>query len=224
MEYTPLTLAGQLLKFMDTVGIARAHLSGESLGGWVASFGAIKYPQRVNRLQLNTAGGIPISVKGQADMQTLMELSKKMAGQPPTFENVKARIAWLIHPDNHHLITDELVNLRLHTYTLPAGREVMPLVNRLLPRHDKFLIPLEKIMVPKKLLWTRDNPIHDLGSAIAAQQRSSASPAPAWWSWRPIAATGRNPRRRRNSTASPANFLPLPQGRFNNPAIPSQIR
>jgi len=171
MEYTPPALAEQLREFMDVMEIPRAHLSGESLGGWVSGYFAIKYPHRVNRLQLNTTGGIPISAKGKIDMQNLMELSKKIAGQPPTFESVKARIAWLIHPDNHHLITDELVNLRLHYYTMPEGREVMPLVNRILPRHDEFLLPLEEITVPTQLLWTRDNPIHDLDSAIAAQKR-----------------------------------------------------
>jgi len=171
MEYTPLVLAAQLRELMDAMDIPRAHLSGESLGGWVAGFFAAKYPERVIKLQLNTAGGIPISAKGLEDMAVFRALSAKVAGQPPTYESVKDRIKWLIHPDHHGLITDELVNLRLYYYTMPEGRAVMPLVNRILPRHDEFLLPLEEIKVPTQFLWTRDNPIHDLGSAIAAQQR-----------------------------------------------------
>jgi len=104
-------------------------------------------------------------------MANLMELSKKAAGAAPTYDGVKARIQWLIHPRNHHLITDELVNLRLHFYLMPEGREVSPMVNRMLPRHDEFLIPLEKIACPTMLLWTRDNPIHDLECAEGAARR-----------------------------------------------------
>jgi len=172
MEYTPIVLADQLRELMDALGIQRAHLSGESLGGWVSAYFATIYPDRVDRLMLNTGAGIPIvSAKGRADMDNLMELSKRAAGQAPSFESVKARIQWLIHPKNHHLITDELVNLRLRYYTMPEGREVSPMVNRMLPRHDEFLVPLEDIRSETMLLWTRDNPIHDLECAEAANKR-----------------------------------------------------
>lgn len=172
MEYTPPVLAEQVRELMDAMGIQKAHLSGESLGGWVSAFFAIRYPDRVDRLMLNTGAGIPIvSEKGRADMANLMELSKKAAGAAPTFDSVKARIQWLIHPSNHHLVTDELVNLRLRYYLMPEGREVSPLVNRMLPRHDEFLIPLEQIRQPTMLLWTRDNPIHDLECAQSAARR-----------------------------------------------------
>ncbi len=173
MEYTPPVLAEQLRELMDALDIERAHLSGESLGGWVSGFFAAAYPQRVDKLMLNTGAGIPIvSEKGRADMLDLMERSKKAAGVAPTFESVKHRIEWLIHPRNHQrLVTDELVDLRLHYYTMPEGREVTPMVNRMLPRHDEFLLPLEQIQAPTMLLWTRDNPIHDLECAEAAAKR-----------------------------------------------------
>lgn len=172
MEYTPPVLAEQVRELMDALGIASAHLSGESLGGWVSGFFAAKYPDRVQRLMLNTGAGIPIvSQKGRADMSDLMERSKKAAGIAPTFEAVKHRIEWLIHPKNHHLVTDELVNLRLQFYLMPEGREVTPQVNRMLPRHDEFLLPLEQIQHQTMLLWTRDNPIHDLECAQAAVKR-----------------------------------------------------
>jgi len=174
MEYTPPVLAEQVIELMDALGIQKAHLSGESLGGWVSGFIAVRYPDRVLRVMLNTGAGIPIvSEKGRADMADLMERSKKAAGAAPTFEAVKHRIEWLIHPKNHHLVTDELVNLRLKYYLMPEGREVTPQVNRMLPRHDEFLVPLEEIRHETMLLWTRDNPIHDLECAQAAVKRIS---------------------------------------------------
>jgi HOMODA hydrolase len=173
MEYTPPVLAEQTRELMDALGIHKAHLSGESLGGWVSGFFAVTYPQRVERLMLNTGAGIPIiSDKGRADMADLMERSKKAAGLAPSYEMIKHRIEWLIHPANHaRLVTDELVNLRLWYYTRPEGKEVMTMVNRMLPRHDEFLIPLEQIQAETLLLWTRDNPIHDLECARGALER-----------------------------------------------------
>lgn len=173
MEYTPPVLAEQVRELMDAMGIERAHLSGESLGGWVSGFFAVKYPQRLLKLMLNTGAGIPIvSDKGRADMLDLMERSKKAAGLAPTYEMVKHRIEWLMHPSNHQrLVTEELVNLRLRYYLMPEGREVTPMVNRMLARHDEFLVPLEDIKAETMLLWTRDNPIHDLECAGAAQAR-----------------------------------------------------
>lgn len=172
MEYTPLVLAEQVRELMDALGVRKAHLSGESLGGWVSGFLAVKYPERVGRVMLNTGAGIPIvSHQGRADLVDLMERSKKAAGVAPTFEAVKHRIEWLIHPNNHHLVTDEMVNLRLKFYLMPEGREVTPMVNRMLPRHDEFLLPLEQITQETLLLWTRNNPIHDLECAQAAVKR-----------------------------------------------------
>lgn len=172
MEYTPPVLADQVRELMDAMGIQKAHLSGESLGGWVSGFFAVKYPERVGKLMLNTGAGIPIvSDQGRADMLDLMERSKKAASAAPTFEMVKHRIEWLIHPKNHHLVTDEMVNLRLKFYLMPEGREVTPMVNRMLPRHDEFLLPLEQITQDTMLLWTRNNPIHDLECAQAAVKR-----------------------------------------------------
>jgi HOMODA hydrolase len=133
---------------------------------------AVLHPERVDRLMLNTGAGIPIvSDKGRADMQDLMDRSRKAAGLAPSFDSVKHRIEWLIHPGNRALVTDELVQLRLRYYLMPEGREVTPQVNRMLPRHDEFLIPLEQIRHETLLLWTRDNPIHDLDCARAALQR-----------------------------------------------------
>jgi HOMODA hydrolase len=172
MVYTPVVLAEQVRELMDALSLQKAHLSGESLGGWVSGFFALKYPERVNRLMINTGAGIPIvSEKGRADMANLMELSKKAGAVAPTFESVKARIRWLIHPRNHHLITDELVNVRLRYYTLAGSREIAPMINGMLPRHDEFLLPLEQIHHRTMFLWTRDNPIHDLECAQAAATR-----------------------------------------------------
>src|SRR6476619_1423412 len=81
-----------LLAVLDAIGAERAHLSGESLGGWVVARAAVDHPDKVDRLVLNTAGG------SQADpkvMKRIITLSMA-AAEHPTWETVQARIKWLV--------------------------------------------------------------------------------------------------------------------------------
>lgn len=172
-RYDPKLLADQLRELMDAMDIESAHLSGESLGGWVSGIFATTYPKRVRRLMLNTAAGIPIiSAKGREDLATLLTLNERNVGQAPTYDGVKARMRWLMHPTNHHLLDDELIDLRLAIYNMPDTAVAAPLLNEILVSHDECLIPLEQLECDTLFLWTRDNPIHDTASAEAAAART----------------------------------------------------
>jgi len=169
-KYTPMMLAEQLGELMDELGIFKAHLSGESLGGWVSGHFAAAYPDRVGRLMLNTAGGIPIvTEKGKQDLQTFIGLNKRNIDNTPSYESVQARMHWLMHPKNRHLVDDELVDLRLRIYLNPASRAILPNLNEIVEHHDEYLLPLEKLPKGTLFLWTHDNPIHDTESVKAAQ-------------------------------------------------------
>lgn len=175
-DYNPAIFAEQLRELMDTMRIESAHLSGESLGGWVSGLFAAKYPERVRRLMLNTAGGIPVvSEKGKQDMQNFMDLNKRNVDSVPNRDSVLARMQWLMHPNNHHLLDEELVDLRLKVYLAPETRRVAPKINAVIQRHDDFLIPLESLRCETLFLWTKDNPIHDLEAARAASARVPGS-------------------------------------------------
>ena len=175
-DYNPAVFAEQLRELMDALKIAAAHLSGESLGGWVSGIFAAKYPQRVKRLMLNTAGGIPVvSVKGKQDMANFMALNKANVDSVPNRGTVLARMQWLLHPNNHAMLDEELVDLRLKIYLAPDTRRVAPKINAVIQRHDDFLIPLESLRCETLFLWTRDNPIHDLEAAHAASAKVPGS-------------------------------------------------
>lgn len=175
-EYTPMMLAEQLGELMDAMGIDKAHLSGESLGGWVSGHFAANHPERVGRLMLNTAGGIPIVTdKGRQDLATFIGLNKRNIDNTPSYESVQARMHWLMHENNRHLVDAELVDLRLGIYLRPESRKVLPLLNRIIENHDDYLIPLDKLPEGTLFLWTRDNPIHDTPSVEAAQARVPGS-------------------------------------------------
>lgn len=174
--YDPSVFANQLLELMDAMDIASAHLSGESLGGWVSGLFAARHPERVRRLMLNTAAGIPVvSAKGRQDMENFMALNRRNVDSVPNRESVTARMQWLMHPANHYLLVDELIDLRLAIYLAPETRRVAPKINAVIQRHDEFLIPLEALRCETLFLWTRDNPIHDLEAAKAAASRVKGS-------------------------------------------------
>ncbi len=114
-----------LLAFLDAIGVERAHLSGESLGGWVVSRAAVDHPEKVDRLVLNTAGG------SQADpevMKRIITLSMA-AAENPTWETVQARIKWLMADKSKGY--DDLVASRQRVYRQPgfvsAMRDIMAL-------------------------------------------------------------------------------------------------
>ncbi|CAG2161306.1 alpha/beta fold hydrolase [Cupriavidus numazuensis] len=178
VEYTPITYARLLAELMDVMDIQSAHLSGESLGGWVAGVFAALYPNRVKRLVLNTAAGIPVvSEKGRQDLRNLDELNKKNFGKPPSVETIRMRMQWLMHESNWHLLDDELIGSRLALYTRPDFQRTAPLVFALVKRHDELgesgaMIQPQDLQCETLYLWTRDNPIHDVAAATAACERT----------------------------------------------------
>lgn len=177
IDYTSDTYVEQLKELMDLFGAEKADISGESLGGWVAGRFAVKYPGRVKRLVLNTAGGIPIvSEKGREDAANLSRLSQNTVSTPPTQDSVRKRMQWLMHESNWGLLDDELVDTRLKFYSAPDFQAAAPKVLALLKRlNDDVsgaqMIELEKIQAETLLYWTKFNPIHDVESAEAALPR-----------------------------------------------------
>jgi len=168
LEYTPMVLVEHLRELMDALGIEKAHLSGESMGGWVSGLFTVVYPDRVLKLNFNTAAGLPIiTEKGREELNELVELTSKATTiSPPTFESVKNRMKWLFHPNNHDsMITDELVNTRLTCYRQAGSKDVAPRILGMIGIHDDYLIPMEKIKKETLFLWTENNPCHDVACA-----------------------------------------------------------
>ena len=56
-KYDPFTLADEVYKWMNTVGIDKATLVGNSLGGSIAWIMALEHPEKVGQLVLVDAGG-----------------------------------------------------------------------------------------------------------------------------------------------------------------------
>jgi 2-hydroxy-6-oxonona-2,4-dienedioate hydrolase len=103
-----------LLAVFDTIGGQRVHLSGESLGGWVAARAAADHPDRIDRLVLNTAGG------SQADLEVMKRIItlSMAAAENPSWETVQARIKWLMADKTKGY--DDIVASRQRIYRQPG--------------------------------------------------------------------------------------------------------
>ncbi|MEQ9057836.1 MAG: alpha/beta hydrolase [Gammaproteobacteria bacterium] len=99
---------------LDALGFARAHISGESLGGWVAARFALKYPERVMRLALNTTGGATLI---PAVMEKIKQ-STRAAVRDASWDTVRARLEWLMA--DPAVVTDDLIACRKAIYEQPG--------------------------------------------------------------------------------------------------------
>lgn len=150
-----------VLRFMDTIGIERAHFSGESLGAWVASRIAADHPDRVDRLVLNTAGG------SQADpkvMNQIRTLSQK-AADDPSWDFIKARLEWLMADKSK--VTDDLVATRQAIYARPGMPDNMRhllVLQDMDVRMRNLMLPADygRIEAPTLVLWTSHDPTADM--------------------------------------------------------------
>lgn len=90
-------IADHVLRFMDTLGIQRSHLAGESLGGATAAKIALDHPERVNKIVYITGAGLQMGEEADklaaAGREAFQRLSAAAFGNP-TRETVRARLGW----------------------------------------------------------------------------------------------------------------------------------
>ena len=158
-----------LVRVLDALGLSGAHISGESLGGWVAARFAIEHPDRTRRVILNTAGG------SRADPQVMSRLKELTlrAATDPSWDFVKARLEWLMHDKRH--VNDDLIATRQAIYAAPGAAAAMKralTLQEMAVRLRNLLSPEDwgRIRAETLVLWTDHDPTNPVaeGERIAA--------------------------------------------------------
>lgn len=142
---------------LDALGIARAHISGESLGGWVAGAFAARRPNRILKLVLNTAGGLSAIPEVMNRIYTLSMAAVRNADR----EAVRKRLEFLMHDPSH--VTDDLVDMRYRVYTQPGFERAMEniLCLQKMEFRTRNLLSEEElrgIKAPTLVVWTDHDP------------------------------------------------------------------
>lgn len=155
----------QVLDLMDHLGIEKAAIEGESLGGWIAYDMAVNHPERTSKVILNTTWGMSLDPskvhEGDADLDALRETSVN-ALLNPTRELLRKRLEWLMPLGG---VTEELVDLRMALWSIPQTRDALIEYYRRLfaPNIGEFYFTedeIRRITCPTLVLWTDKNPIH----------------------------------------------------------------
>lgn len=146
-----------VLAVLDALGRAKAHISGESLGGWVAAWVALHHPERVDRLVLNTAGGWTAHPEV---MERIKRLSME-AVRDPSPERIRSRLEFLMHDNTK--VNSDLVETRRAIYAQPGFVDVMAKVLCLQDmdtRRRNMFTDEEtgRIASPALVLWTSHDP------------------------------------------------------------------
>tara|TARA_B110001454_G_scaffold215106_1_gene235957 strand:- start:2851 stop:3720 length:870 start_codon:yes stop_codon:yes gene_type:complete len=158
-----------VLAVMSALGRDKAHISGESLGGWVAAWVALHHPEKVERLVLNTSGGWTAHPEV---MDRIKRLSMESV-RDPSPERIRARLEFLMHDVSK--VNDDLVETRRAIYAQPNYAEVMEQVLCLqdMETRRRNMFSDEdtgRIVAPTLVLWTSHDPTAspEEGKQIAA--------------------------------------------------------
>jgi len=164
-----------LVAYLDACGIERAHISGESLGGWVGARLAADRPDRVATLQLIAAGG----TKANPAIMERIKTSTTAAVQQDDIALTRERLELLMF-DPEKDVSDELVEIRHAIYHQP---EFVANLHNLLCLQEmdvrtRNLMDAEmfaRIVAPTIVVWGQDNPFGEVPEAKAMHEAIAGS-------------------------------------------------
>jgi 2-hydroxymuconate-semialdehyde hydrolase len=112
IRYDMDTWVQQALDLLDALDLAQVNLVGNSFGGALALALACGHPQRVKRLVLMGAVGVPFPITQGLD---------EVWGYTPSYENMRRIMDWFAF--DRGLVTDELAQLRYEASIRPGFQE-----------------------------------------------------------------------------------------------------
>jgi 2-hydroxy-6-oxonona-2,4-dienedioate hydrolase len=156
-----------LIAYLDAVGAERAHLVGESLGGWVSAWAASEHPERVASLQLLCMGGTKVNPPVMERIRT----TTTAASLNDDVELTRDRLR-LLWADWDGEFGDELTEVRYAIYHRPDFQKNLPNLLALQEpdvRERNLLLPerMARITAPTLVVWGNRNPFGDVPEAQA---------------------------------------------------------
>jgi pimeloyl-ACP methyl ester carboxylesterase len=166
LNYRVATLVDFLDGFMKQVGVERASLVGNSLGGFTAAAFALAHPEKVERLVLVDAAGF--SLPKDLDPRTLSALN------PSTREQAKTILSIIFY--NKQLITDATVDMMLTRHvTAGDGYTVQRFIDSIAHGEDMLDGRLGGIKQPTLIVWGREDQLTPMWMAERFKKEISGS-------------------------------------------------
>jgi 2-hydroxy-6-oxonona-2,4-dienedioate hydrolase len=165
VEYTMELLVNHVRDLIDVLGLTSVSLCGESLGAMVGAHLAIRYPDKLKKLVMNTGLLMRRTEEDLAGTRDLLERTRRATGEL-TRETIKARLAWLMY-EPEKSVTEELIDIRYAIYRQPGRAQIISRITQLIA--GGLLDPawvekysnedhMRAIKCPVLVVWTRHNP------------------------------------------------------------------
>ncbi len=169
----PELAAEAIVTFLDDLGIEKAHLLGNSMGGWVSLEVAALAPERVERMVLMGPGGLYAPVFGPLLSEGARRLREFLA--EPSRPALEAWVGSMVH--DPATITPELLDERWTNATAPRAVDRMRAVMESLQLPGKAPLWSRVDQIPHKTLvtWGRDDRMLPPDGAFFAVRRMAKS-------------------------------------------------
>jgi len=163
--------ADALAGLLDTLGLERVHLVGNSLGGGTAVRFALRYPGRAGRLVLMAPGGLGLNVFAADPTEGVRRLAAFAAPPGPSREKLAAFLRTLVFDPK--LITDELVEERYADAATPESLAAMASLGASFfdpaTAEDGMLWrEAHRLRQRVLLIWGREDRVNPLDGALVA--------------------------------------------------------
>ena len=152
----PRVAADGLARLLDGLGIDRAHLLGNSMGGYVALEFALAYPERVNRMVLMGPGGLAVNILGPDPSEGARRLGDFMMA--PSKAAMEAWVDTMVA--NKAVVDDQLIEERLANAMAPGAMESAIAIFSSLGQHPEpvpLFARLKGMKAPALITWGRDD-------------------------------------------------------------------
>jgi pimeloyl-ACP methyl ester carboxylesterase len=155
------TLVENLTGFMDAVGVEKASVVGNSLGGWVAALFATRHPERLDKLVLVDAAGY-----GEDPSQMARDFLSQL--DPATLAAAEQWLAGLT-PEQRRAMEAMAAAYFARRMSRGDGYAVAALIESIMRGEDALGPEVKGIRAPTLVLWGRNDRIVPLrvGEALA---------------------------------------------------------
>lgn len=153
----PEVSAEHMIRFMDELGVEKAHLVGNSMGGYVAAQMALDFPDRVGRMALMGPGGLAQSLFSPFTSEGARRLWDFLAN--PSNATMEGWVDTMV--GNRSVITEELIETRTQRALAPGMIDRAKGVFGSLGQHaSKHTAPWQratKLTHETLIIWGRDD-------------------------------------------------------------------
>jgi 4,5:9,10-diseco-3-hydroxy-5,9,17-trioxoandrosta-1(10),2-diene-4-oate hydrolase len=163
--------ADALVGLLDTLGIERVHLVGNSLGGGTAVRFALRHPDRAGRLVLMAPGGLGVNVFAPDPTEGIKALYGFTAPPGPSKEKLAKFLRTLVFDQS--LVTDELIDERYQVAADPESLRAMASMGKSFTSPETFeegMLWREAYKLRQRVLlvWGREDRVNPMDGALLA--------------------------------------------------------